>query len=283
MQLAFYGGSFTAIPAYEQDALLEAAKPFLDKYKDASLRISTRPDCIDKQTLTRLKRFGVKTIELGAQSMCDEVLKASARGHTARDTVTSSRLIRDCGFELILQMMTGLPEDTPERSLETAEKLIALSPDGVRIYPTVVVRDTRLHEMWLNGEYQEHTVDDAVRLCADLYVLFEKAGIPIIRLGLNPTEDLSGSDAVCGAYHPAFGELVLSRIWLNEARKLLTSKGNIKKITLGVAPERVSVMTGQNRSNLRALREEFGCEEIRVAAVHASPREIVIMYIENDT
>jgi histone acetyltransferase (RNA polymerase elongator complex component) len=281
-QLAFFGGSFTAISVDEQAALLEAAQPFLEKNKNAGLRISTRPDCIDRETLLRLKSFGVNTIELGAQSMCEDVLRASERGHTAQDTVVSSRLIQDAGFELIIQMMTGLPEDTPEKSLFTARRIIELNPDGVRIYPTVVIRDTRLHEMWLCGEYSAHTVEDAVTLCAAIYELFEEAGIPIIRLGLNPTDELSGGDAICGAYHPALGELVLSRVWLDRARKLLKDKGNAKRMTLGVSPKYVSIMTGHKRSNLSALCEEFGFGEISVTAADIKPGEIVIMCIEMD-
>jgi histone acetyltransferase (RNA polymerase elongator complex component) len=286
-QIAFYGGSFTAIPVCEQDALLEAAQPFISKYRNASLRISTRPDRIDQETLFRLKRRGVATIELGAQSMDDGVLHASGRGHTARDTVIASRLIRQNGIELILQMMTGLPEDTPEKSTLTAQKLIELQPDGVRIYPTVVIRSTMLHELWKSGAYKEHTVEDAVSLCAALYELFDRARIPVIRLGLNPTEDLTGSDAICGAYHPALGELILSRVYLNRARTLLNAsfkrqeRGRIRSVALGVHPGRVSVMTGQKRGNLAALQAEFGIERISVVSSNAESGEIVIMSIEN--
>jgi histone acetyltransferase (RNA polymerase elongator complex component) len=286
-QLAFFGGSFTAIPIPEQEALLRAAQSFLAEHMNASIRISTRPDCIDGKTLSRLRRYGVRTIELGAQSMDETVLAASGRGHTAQDTVNASRLIKQYGFELILQMMTGLPEDTPEKAISTAEKLVMLKPDGVRLYPTVVIRDTKLYDMWKNGAYKEHAVEDAVSLCAAVYRVFYKAGIPIIRLGLNPTEELSGGDAVAGAYHPAFGELVLSRVYLDNARNLLKEafaqmdRECVRRVTLGVAPERISVMTGHGKSNIKRLREEFGCESVRVVAVNAEPGEIVIMCIEN--
>lgn len=288
-QIAFYGGSFTAIPVSEQDALLSAAQPLLEKNKNASIRISTRPDCIDKETLRRLVRYRVATIELGAQSMCDDVLRASGRGHTAQDTATAAQLIKEFGLELILQMMTGLPGDTPEKSVFTAQSLIELKPNGVRIYPTVVILDTKLHDMWLAGEYDAHSVEDAVGLCAELYALFEKADIPIIRLGLNPTADLSAGDAVCGAYHPAFGELVYSRVYLNRARQLLNEflmrqdNKNIKKVTLGVSSSRISAMTGQKRSNIEALRLEFGGAHVTVTATDVKPGEIVILRIENNT
>ena len=206
IELAFYGGSFTAIPVEEQNELLDAALPFLHDGSIKSLRLSTRPDAIDDETLERLITYGVKTIELGAQSMCDEVLQLSGRGHTTLQTEASARLIKAHGLMLILQMMTGLPGDTKERTIETAKKIIALEPDGVRIYPTVIVEDTPLCDMWSAGTYKEHTVEEAVDWCAAILPMFEEAGIPVIRLGLNPSEELSGGAARGGAYHPAFGE-----------------------------------------------------------------------------
>ena len=213
-QLAFYGGSFTAIPEARQIELFEAAQPYLADGTISSIRLSTRPDAIDCTVLKRLKKYGVTVIELGAQSMCDRVLELSGRGHDSAAVADSSRLIKAAGFDLILQMMTGLPGDTDESCIETAKKIIDLAPNGVRIYPTVIVRDTVLCDMWRAGTYKEHTVEDAVRVCSKIVPLFNEAGIPIIRMGLNPTEDLSGGDALGGAYHPALGELVHSRIML---------------------------------------------------------------------
>lgn len=283
IQLAFYGGSFTAISEEQQEALLLAASPFLRRYKNASIRISTRPDCIDAHVIERLIHYGVRTVELGAQSMCDDVLSASGRGHTAAHTAAAARLVKERGLELVLQMMTGLPEDTPTKSIYTAEKLIELGPQAVRIYPTVVLRGTALYDMWLRGVYIAPDVEKSVSLCAELYELFEKAGIPIIRLGLNPTKELSNGEAVCGAYHPAFGELVYARVYLNRAAALLRGLGNVNKLTLGVSPGRVSVMTGHKRSNIEALRQQFGIASIHVAETDVKQGEIVIMRIENDT
>ena len=280
-QLAFYGGSFTAIPAEEQTALLRAAKDYLDRGIIASVRLSTRPDAIDAAVLKRLKQYGVETIELGAQSLCDDVLRLSGRGHTADDVIQASRMIQKEGFRLILQMMTGLPGDTKEKSIETAEKIIALLPDGVRIYPTVIVKDTALYDLWQSGEYKEHTVEEAVSLCAELLPLFEKAGIPVIRLGLNPTDELSAGAAAAGAYHPALGELVMSRILRNQAEKLLSSAPQGGKITLLVAPGHASQMTGQHRCNMLYLSEKFSLELLRV---QESPllkgREIRVIPVE---
>ena len=228
-QLAFYGGSFTAIPIHEQMALLAAAKAHLDRGDIDSIRLSTRPDAIDGAVLKRLAEYGVETVELGAQSMCEEVLRLAGRGHTAQDVENASRMIKAAGFRLILQMMTGLPGDSIERSVDTARRIIALEPDGVRIYPTVIVRDTALYDLWQAGRYKEHTVEDAVEYCARLVPLFEAAGIPVIRLGLNPTEELSSGAAAGGAYHPALGELVKSRIMLQKAQALLAGRSEERR------------------------------------------------------
>ncbi len=261
--LAFYGGSFTAIPPEEQEALLGAAQPFLRDGSISDIRLSTRPDAIDGVTLERLKGYGVRTVELGVQSMDDAVLRASERGHTAEDARKAAGMVRDAGFELILQMMTGLPGDTPERSVYTARELVRLRPDGVRVYPTVIIRDTPLYDMWRAGLYREHTTDDAVELCAIISDIFAEAGIPIIRLGLNPTDDLSEGDAVAGAYHPALGELVLARRFLTRERAELTDSDRGAEVVFAVKKGRVSAAVGQKRGNAEALRREFGVRSVR--------------------
>lgn len=265
MELAFYGGSFTAIDEAQQLELLEAVRPYRLDGRIASIRLSTRPDAVDERILERLRFYGVETIELGAQSLCDEVLCRSGRGHTASAVRHASRLVKREGFSLVLQMMTGLPGDTPERSLETAREIIALKPDGVRIYPTVIVRDTALEALWRAGKYREHTVEEAVSLCARLLPLFEQAGIPVIRLGLNPSEELSGGAALAGAYHPAFGELVRSRILRKRVEGLLSPADRGAYITLYTAPNRVSPMVGQKRCNIIALTERFSLSGLRVS------------------
>ena len=279
-QLAFYGGSFTAIPAAQQEELLGAAQEAIRQGSVDSIRLSTRPDAIDEQVLARLKRFGVETVELGAQSMDDEVLRLSERGHTAADVERAAAAVKAAGFSLVLQMMTGLPGDSAEKSIATAKRIIALRPDAVRIYPTVIVRDTALYDRYLAGEYREHTVEDAVALCARLVPLFEEAEIGIIRLGLNPTEELSSGAAVAGAYHPALGELVKSRIYLNKARALLTGVEAKSRVTLGVDRRALSQMTGQKRGNLRALRAEFDLADIKILPVELKYGEIALLSVE---
>ena len=260
-ELAFYGGSFTAIPAAEQEALLAAAR----KYDVVGpIRVSTRPDRIDAEALALLKKYGVGTVELGAQSMDDEVLRLSGRGHKAADTERAAKLVKASGFDLILQMMTGLPGDTAEKSFATARRIAALGPDGVRIYPTVIIRATPLEDMWRAGLYKEHTVFEAVEWCVPVVQTFWEGNITIIRLGLNPTDDLSGGQAVAGAYHPALGTLVYSRLYYERARELLAGAGELERATLGVEQRAVSYMAGMRRENVLALEREFSPVKIRI-------------------
>lgn len=279
-QLAFYGGSFTAIPAEQQLALLRAAKEELDQGNIHSIRLSTRPDAINDEILNRLEQYGVETIELGAQSMDEAVLRLAGRGHAAADVARAARRIKARGFRLVLQMMTGLPGDTKEKDLSTAKQLAALGPDGVRIYPTVILRDTALYDLWQAGRYQEHTVEAAVECCAQLVPVFEAAGIPIIRLGLNPTEELSAGAAVGGAYHPALGELVQSRLMLQAARRVLEGVPPRSAVTLAVGRGKTSQMTGQHRRNVETLCREFGLSSLKIRESDLNGREIQIFSLE---
>ena len=279
-QLAFYGGSFTAIPEEEQEKLLSVAAEAIARGEIDAVRLSTRPDAIDESVLERLRRYGVETVELGAQSMDDEVLLLSGRGHRAEDVERAAKAVKAAGLRLVLQMMTGLPGSDDEKDTQTARRLIALRPNGLRIYPTVIVRGTELWEMWRRGEYREHTVEDAVRVCAKIVPLAEAAGIPIIRLGLNPTEELSGGEAAGGAYHPALGELVRSRVYLGEARAILGDFRAKKVVRLGVSPGATSQMIGQHRENLRALQEEFSIGEIRVCEAEVPRWKVAVLDAE---
>lgn len=274
-ELAFYGGSFTAIPEAEQDALLAAVIPVRESGAVSAIRVSTRPDAITEEKLARLRLYGVETVELGAQSMCNEVLLRSGRGHTSEDTVKAAKLVKDAGFTLILQMMTGLPGGDDARDIETARAIAALRPDGVRIYPTVIIQNTPLEELWRAGKYRAHTVEDAVRVCARILPIFDSAGIPVIRLGLNPSDELSGGAAVAGAYHPALGELVRSRLWRDKAEAMLSGVEPGEEVVLGVARSRISVMTGQHRANVSYLQERFALRSVRICAADVPDGEIV--------
>ena len=263
-ELAFYGGSFTAIEAEQQEELLAAAQPYRVSGLVSSIRVSTRPDAIDREVLARLRRYGVETVELGAQSMTEEVLRRSGRGHSAEDTERAAALIKEEGFQLILQLMTGLPGESRQSALISAQRLAALGPDGVRLYPTVILRGTALEELWHRGEYAEHTVEEAVDCCADILPVFESAGIPVIRLGLNPTEELSGGAVAGGAYHPALGELVKSRIWLRRMRAALDGMEPMVDIIIHVPPSALSQAIGQKRGNVLALTEEYRLKSLKI-------------------
>ncbi|MBE6816356.1 MAG: radical SAM protein [Ruminococcaceae bacterium] len=249
-EIAFFGGSFTAIDRTYMQTLLQAAYECVDGERVKGIRISTRPDCIDGDVLALLKENGVTSIELGAQSMDDEVLKANLRGHTAADVVTASKMIQDSGFALGLQMMTGLYLDTDEKAIETAKKLIALHPETVRIYPTVVLKGTYLAELYDNEVYKPQTVDDAAALCTKLLPMFEKAGIKVIRLGLHASNDIK-KNMVAGAYHESFGEIVQSRFMLNKV--LAYPPGNYE---IKVNPRSVSKLKGNQKRNVYFLMEE---------------------------
>lgn len=251
-EIAFFGGSFTAIDKEYMTYLLESAYPYVKNGLFKGIRCSTRPDAIDDEVLTLLKKYGVTAIELGAQSMSDTVLAMNDRGHTAEDVVKASELIKKHGFELGLQMMTGLYGDTDETAIETAKKIISLKPETVRIYPTVVLENTRLATLYETGKYTPQTVDEAVELCSVLLGMFGDAHIKVIRLGLHSGGNVEDG-FVAGAYHPAFRELCESRLYLEKCRELINTKNITGNITIYVCPTEISKMTGQKRSNINLL------------------------------
>ena len=256
-QISFYGGSFTCIDVALQEEYLKTAYEFVKDGRADSVRISTRPDAIDECVIDRLKKYGVKTVELGAQSMDDEVLSVAKRGHTSLDTEKSSKLIKSSGLELILQIMPGLPASNPQKDIETAKKVASLKPDGVRIYPVCVIRDTVLCDMFERGEYQPLTPESAAELCAEIWDVFIDKDIPIIRTGLNPTEELSNGACVGGAYHPAMGQLVRSQWLFNKACTLIEKHRGEDRLIISVQKGKLSDMRGQKNANMEKLRARF--------------------------
>lgn len=254
-EIAFFGGSFTAIERERMLRLLQTAYPFVRDGRIKGIRISTRPDAVDEEILTLLKAYGVTAIELGAQSMDDQVLALNRRGHTAQDVITASRLIRASGFELGLQMMTGLYASDGLKDWKTAQALIALQPDTVRIYPTIVLEGTALAQLVEKGEYEPQTLESAVTLCAKLLLQFHRAGIPVIRLGLHSGGNVEAG-YISGPWHPAFRELCENEIYLANALEALDAQ-NISggNAMLLVAPGTVSKMTGQKQKNLKYILE----------------------------
>ncbi len=258
-QIAFFGGSFTAIDRDYMVALLEAAQPFLKTGRFDGVRISTRPDAVDDEVLELLKHYGVTAVELGAQSMDDRVLVAVSRGHTAEDTVRAAALIKAHGLSLGLQMMTGLPCDTDDGAMATAKALAALCPDTMRIYPTVVLRGTALAVDFAAGRYQPPTLDETVALCARLLTFFEREqNVPVIRLGLHDGDTLK-TNVLAGGYHSALRELCEGQMYVNTALTVLTHMGpeaRHRTVTLRVHPKAVSRMIGQQKRNVARLADE---------------------------
>lgn len=255
-EIAFFGGSFTAVDTDYRRSLLYAASEYVREFPDVycGIRCSTRPDCIDEGILDELKLYGMTAIELGAQSMNDQVLGANLRGHTAEDVRRASGLIKAYGFQLGLQMMTGLYKDKPEYCMETAKEFAALKADTVRIYPTVILKGTMLDGLRERGVYSSFSFEETVDLCADLLEFFEKESIPVIRLGLHSSE-LVESTMTGGVYHPALGEIVKSRIML---RKILeqTEKLGGKRFVIYTDKRNISLVTGHKGENRRILEDK---------------------------
>lgn len=258
VQIAFFGGSFTAIGRDYMLSLLQAAQEEVRRLHLGGIRVSTRPDAVDAQVLAELKTYGVTAVELGAQSMDDGVLNLNRRGHTAAQVETAARLIRESGLELGLQMMTGLCGDTDEKALTTAQRLIACRPRTIRIYPALLFRDTYLYELWEKGAYAPQTLEEAVGLCARLIPLFEEAGVSVIRVGLHAETEMQAQCAG-GPFHPALKELCLSRIFYQKLRAALCrnlAESGAVRYTVKVHPQTVSVALGQKRANAAALAQE---------------------------
>jgi len=268
VEVAFFGGSFTGIEEAKQEELLSAAYEYIKQKKVDSIRISTRPDYIDKKILKRLKKYKVKTIELGVQSANDYILKKAGRGHTFEDVVKASKLIRWYGFELGHQMMVGLPESTTVDEINTAKQLIKLKPKMVRIYPVLVIKNTKLEKDYNEGKYKPLTVTQAVEVCKELVKLFVKKHIEVIRIGLQPTDTITNpdndkSEVVAGPFHPAFRQLVESGMWYDvivEKIKQLNTK--VKEVVVTVNPADVNNVIGQRKDNINNLRDVYDVDLI---------------------
>ncbi|MBE6904053.1 MAG: radical SAM protein [Ruminococcaceae bacterium] len=262
--IAFFGGSFTGIEKKQMIAYLKVAKQFVDMGDYCGIRVSTRPDYISEDILKILKRYNVTTIELGTQSLDNGVLAASKRGHTANDVYKAVELIRQYGFELVLQMMVGLPKDDEKKAMQTGRKIVKLAPDGVRIYPTVVIKDTELAEMYEKGEYTPLSLDEAVDISTKLLSLFEKNNIPVIRIGLHSDESLTDGDSiVAGPFHSSFGEMCHSRIYYKLICKSLKTK-EYKDIIIRCALGEISKITGNRKANIKRLKAEMGIKKVKI-------------------
>jgi histone acetyltransferase (RNA polymerase elongator complex component) len=264
--IAFYGGNFLGLSPDKMETLLSVASKYISAGQVKGIRMSTRPDTVTAQALEVIKTYPVSTVELGVQSMSDPVLEASRRGHSASDTIEAVHRLKREGYEIGLQMMVGLPEDTEERAMGTTRAIVALAPDFVRIYPTVVLKNSPLARWYEQGSYEPMTLDRCVTLVKEICLLFEKDEIPVVRMGLQETEELvKDSGIMAGPYHPSFGHLVYSEIFLDIAVELLESKETLgEKMSLKVRPENISIMRGLNNKNVEILKKRFSIESLDI-------------------
>lgn len=263
-ELAFFGGSFTAIEKELQEELLEVGKFYKDNGTVQRIRMSTRPDAIDDEILNIQKKYGVDIIELGIQSLDDDVLKKSNRGHTRADCFNASKLIKEYGFTLGHQVMPGLPGSSRQKDIQTCIDSISMRPDIVRIYPTLIIKDTQLLYMYECGEYSPLKLHEAVEITAHIYSLYASENINVIRIGLQNTETINEhEDVVGGPFHPAFRQLVEEEIYLvslvNEFKKMKLNDSNIK---ICANNKNISNIAGQNKANLKKLKELLSIDSI---------------------
>ena len=282
VEVAFFGGSFTGIDENVQNELLEAVQPYIKEKKVNSIRISTRPDYIDRKILRRLKKYNVKTIELGVQSSNDYVLEKSKRNHTFEDVKKAAKLIRFYGFKLGVQMMVGMPESSKKDDLKTAEDLIKLKPKMVRIYPVLVIKGTELAREYASGEYEPLTVEQAVSRCKEIMYLFRKNNIDVIRIGLQNTNEINfpendGSEVLAGPFHPAFRQLVEGEMWYDsiceEIRKV---NSTVKEIKIYCNPNDANLVIGHKKENVKRIKEIYDIETYVVPDEKVKPGDFKI-------
>lgn len=268
VEIAFYGGSFTAIETKLQEELLETAYQYIEERKVESIRISTRPDGITKEILKRLKKYKVKTIELGVQSANDYILKRTNRGHTFADVKKASKMIRWNGFKLGHQIMVGLPESTRIDEINTAKALIKLKPKMVRIYPVLVVKNTKLEKEYKEGKYEPLPLVQAVEVCKELVRMFADKKIEIIRVGLQSTEEITEpekkqSEVIAGPYHPAFRQLVESALWYDAiVGKIKKLNVKVKEVEVTVNPIDANHVIGHKKENILKLKDTYDVDLI---------------------
>ncbi len=266
VQLAFYGGNFLGLPKAQIISLLEHAARSVASGTIGGIRFSTRPDTIALEQLSIIDDYPVQTVELGVQSMDDRVLTLSRRGHSAKDTVNAVALLKNRDYEIGLQMMVGLPGEDEDSCLSSGQIIAGLSPDFLRIYPTVVLKGSLLERWYRKGAYEPLPLEEAIRRATKLYKIFEDKNIPVIRIGLQSSNGLEKKDSIlAGPYHPSFGELVYSEVFYERASTLIQAfKPTLGTICLKVHPKSVSKLKGQKNNNINKLKEVYQLRSIQV-------------------
>ena len=265
-EIAFFGGSFTGIDRALMCRLLDVAQKYIDRGRVSAIRLSTRPDYIDREVLDILSRYGVKTVELGLQSMDDGVLAASRRGHDTAAAEKACALVKEYGFSLVGQMMIGLPGSSAEKEKRTAERLCELGVDAVRIYPTVVFEGTELCAMARSGSYTPLDEQKAIDRTKIALRVFAERGVPCIRVGLCASERLASSEVYGGANHSAIGELAMGELYYDLICEKLDGRGDLagKQVVLYVAKGEVSKAIGQKRKNYQRILKKYALKGLKV-------------------
>jgi len=279
VQIAFFGGNFLGLKSEEIKSLLDAAAEFVRDGQVDGIRFSTRPDTINERSLDIIKEHPVSTVELGVQSMDDHVLELAGRGHSASDAVWAVELLKERNYSIGLQLMVGLPGDDETGALTTAQKIVDLGPDFVRIYPTLVVANSRLSGMYKSGDYIPLSLEEGVALVKKIYLKFKKEGIDVIRMGLQASEDLDdGTTVLAGPYHPAFGHMVHAEIFLDMAISAIESaKSGKETLSILVNPRSISKMRGLNNSNIERLQNHFQLVSLAVKTDASIPEDSLMI------
>lgn len=271
VQVAFYGGSFTGLPEGRQEELLGAVAPFMTRGQVQTIRISTRPDYIDPVVIDRLRRSGVRIVELGVQSLDPAVLTACNRGHSAGQAVRAIGQLREDNLRVGVQLMIGLPGESLLSLRRTVRQIAALRPDFVRIYPLLVLKGSVLAALYAHGRYRPLSLEHAVTQTAWMNNIFVRRGIRVVRMGLQPGPELEEA-LLAGPYHPAFGELVLSRLMLRRTRLALRGVPVGKKVRLSIAARDRSIFQGLHSANIKRLRQMGLLERFELVTDPDQPR-----------
>jgi histone acetyltransferase (RNA polymerase elongator complex component) len=279
LQIAFFGGNFLGLKTEEIKSLLDSAAEFVRDGQVNGIRFSTRPDTINERSLNTIKDYPVSTVELGVQSMDDQVLALAGRGHSASDTVRAVEHLKERHFRIGLQMMVGLPGEDETGALTTTQRIVDLGPDFVRIYPTLVVANSRLAGWYKSGDYTPLSLEKGVNLVKKIYLKFIKEGIDVIRMGLQASEDLEDRATVlAGPYHPAFGHMVHCGIFLDKAISAIESANSLKEtLTIFVNPRSISKMRGLNNSNIKMLQSRFQLTSLAVKPDASIPEDSLMI------
>jgi histone acetyltransferase (RNA polymerase elongator complex component) len=257
-EIAFYGGTFTSLSTHTMKKMLDCVRPYKEAGIIHSIRLSTRPDCLGEDKLDILDFYDVSTVELGVQSMDDKVLSISNRGHTSDDTVNAVNILKKRGFNVGIQLMPGLPGDTEDIFMDTISKVISLKPNIARLYPTLVIRGTKLERLYKQGEYLPLGLQDAVSLCKKACIRLENSGTPVIRIGLMSSPSLLEGDIIAGPWHPSLGFLVRSSMHLERLRQYLPAMGEAKTIIIHAPNNEIPLIIGYKKSGIKHIEAITG-------------------------